>query len=235
MRALCAVALAIAATSLPAQTPATPADQRAPLIAASGEGKRVVPPDMVTIFVAVTTRSKSALNAGAQNAEQMAAVMRALRGVGIEERELSTAVYSLHPETWRSPSDTVYVASNGVRVESKKLHLVSRILDTAMTAGANNIGSLQFGLANPDSAERDALADAVRNARSRAEAMARAAGGHLGALEDLTSEPEAYRPLMEGVAMRAMGAAADVPTPVTPREITVTARVVARWRFVPAR
>jgi uncharacterized protein YggE len=222
---------------LPAAAPApdqAPSRESVPLITAAGEGEQRVAPDMVTIMVAVQTRHRSAVNAGGRNAEQMAAVMKALRGIGLEEAEISTAGYSLHQETWRTPNDTVYVASNTVRVETKKLNLVSRIIDTSMTAGANNVSSLQFGLSDTQPAERVALGEAVRNARARAEAMAAAAGGQLGPLEELTSQPEVVRPYMQETMAMAR-AAADVATPISPQDLTIRARVVARWRFVPGR
>jgi uncharacterized protein YggE len=230
--AILALAAASSACSVAAQGP--PAPERAPTITAAGEGERTARPDQATILIAVQTRDASPVNAGARNAEQMTAVMRALRGVGLDEAEISTAVYSLRQETWRSPTDTVFVAENAVRVETRKLDRLSRILDTAITAGANSIGSLQFGLADPKPLEAEALALAVGNARARAEAMAAAAGGRLGPLEELTSQADGYRPVMDGSVMMAR-AAEGAPTPVTPRELTVSARVVARWRFVPGR
>jgi uncharacterized protein YggE len=84
---------------------------------------------------------------------------------------------------------------------------------------------------------RDATVEAVRHARENAEAIAAAAGGSLGALVEIRSDPVRIfgpQPMMQEMAMaRVAGGVADMSTPVSPRDIDVTAYVTARWKFVP--
>ena len=70
-----------------------------------------------------------------------------------------------------------------------------------------------------------------------AEAMARAAGGSLGALVQLGTEQSGMRPGVTEVSVTGSLARAvpqAVATTLSPSEIEVTARVVGQWRFVPS-
>mgnify|MGYP006150486027 CR=1 FL=1 len=55
--------------------------------------------------------------------------------------------------------------------------MVGRIIDTAISKGANMISSLNFYASNTDAARRQAMALAIQRARLDAEAAATAAGG----------------------------------------------------------
>jgi len=155
--------------------------------------------------------------------------------MGITEKDISTARYSLHFEQGRTPADTQYVAINMVTVVTRNLDQVGRLIDTGLGAGANNINSLYYDLTDRTSAESGALSDAVADAKRQAEVMAQAAGGRLGDLVELGTQQPQYRPYAADVPMMRMEASMAAPTPVSPGAVTVTASVAARWRFVPGR
>ncbi len=118
--------------------------------------------------------------------------------MGITEKEISTARYSLHFEQGRTPADTQYVATNMITVMTKQLDQVGRIIDTGLGAGANNINSLFYDLSDRSAAEAGALGDAVADARRQADVMAAAAGGRVGDLVELGTQQPQYRPLCRG-------------------------------------
>ena len=192
-------------------------------------------PDKATIVLGVETRARTPAAAASANADRMTAIRAALVRMGVAERDIATARYSLGLEyTGRTPPDTHYVASNMVTVTTRQLDQVGRIIDTGLGAGANNINSLQYDLVDRTAAQAEALGDAVTNARRQAEVMAAAAGGRLGDLIELGTQPGEYRPFYAGdMAMRMQANAA--PTPVSPGAVTVSASVNGRWRFVPGR
>jgi uncharacterized protein YggE len=75
------------------------------------------------------------------------------------------------------------------------------------------------------------LTSAVTRARADAEAMARAGGGTLGPLLEVSSVPSGPQPVIEmGNLIRARAAE---QTPINPGALTVTVSVTARWQFVP--
>lgn len=204
-------------------------------INATGEARRDVAPDMATIMLGVETRAQSPAAAGAANADRMTTIRAALRQAGVADSNISTARYSVHLQMGRDMSDTVYVASNTVQVETRRLEEVGRLIDVGLGAGATSIGGLQYDLSDRSATSRAALADAVADARRQAEIMAEAAGGRLGDLLELGTQPTSYTPFYAAEAAQYRMAAAAAPTPISAGTVTVSASVNARWRFIPGR
>ena len=103
-------------------------------------------PDKATIVLGVETRSKTPAAAASANADRMTRIRTALTRMGVAEKDIATARYSLHFEQGRTPADTQYVATNMVTVTTRQLDQVGRIIDTGLGAGANNINSLFYDL-----------------------------------------------------------------------------------------
>jgi uncharacterized protein len=224
----------VGAQSAGASQAAAPRDSV--FIAVTGEGKSSQPPNQLLVQLAVETRSKTASRAGAENADRMTAVRKALLGIGLSDKEISTANYNVHMEMYPTPRDTLYVASNSIQVDTRQLNLASKIIDASLQSGANQIGYLQYTLADPREATRMALSNAVDDARLQAEALAKAAGGRLGELLELNAQTQRAVPFQMRTTMAmAATAGAQMDTPISERDITVRASVAARWRFVPDR
>src|SRR5690349_7479638 len=161
-----------------------------PQISTSANGESRVQPDRATIMFAVETRAQTAARAGTDNAKRQKAVIDSLRKQGIGEGQISTTGYSVAPEMrydGKQPQVVGYVARNTVRVEVAKIDQVGTLIDVALGAGANVVSSLRFYSSKAEDARKAALADAVTKARNDAEAMAKAAGGSLGTLLELST------------------------------------------------
>ena len=209
-------------------------------IATSGSGEAKVTPDRAAVMINVQTRAVTAAAAASENARRTAAVLDALGKLGLPKAQLTTEGYSVYPETrydqnGQSARVTGYVVTNTIRAETHRPEQSGTIIDAALGAGANMINGLSFYASSIDQPRREAIAMAVANARADAEAMARAAGGSLGALLELSTQGPTVPPRpMYDMAM-ARKAEAAVPTPVNPGEQTVSVYVSARWLFVPGR
>jgi uncharacterized protein YggE len=213
----------------------------APMIAASGQGEGKVTPDRASVLVNVQTRAATAAAAGADNAQRTKTVLDALAKLGLSRDQLSTEGYTVYPEmTYNkdggSPKVTAYVVTNSIRAETKRTDQAGAIVDAALGAGANMINSLTFYASSIDEARRQAITLAVGSARADAEAMARAAGGSLGSLVELSTGGPTVppRPMFE-MAARAKTMQGSEPTPINPGQQTVTVFVTARWLFVGSR
>jgi hypothetical protein len=222
----------IAASSLGGQTPSVSGP---PQISTTGVGEASAIPDRATIYIAVQTRAPTATAASADNARRIKAVMDTLRAIGIPGDQMQTANYGVTPEMPYAPSTAprtvTYSVSNSLLVKLRRIDDVGRAIDAALAKGANEISSLMFSSSTADSVRSVALAAAVADARTQAEAMARAAGGSLGPLLELsTSMPVRPMPMMQTFSARAA-----VQTPITPGEQSISATVSARWTFVPGR
>jgi uncharacterized protein len=208
-----------------------------PQIVVTGNGQATVNPDRATIFLGVQSRAATAATAGSENARRLRAILDTLRAVGLTADQISTINYNVSPEMQYSPTGatpprvTAYVVTNTVRAELRRIEDVARVVDAALGKGANQVSSLQFFSSKADSVRRAAFASAVADARADAEVLARAAGGTLGALLELSSNEVPVRPVFSRVAMESAGQV----TPIEAGQQTVSATVTARWVFIPGR
>jgi uncharacterized protein len=201
-----------------------------PQISAVGIGELRVPPDRAMLTFTVETSGVDAARAGRENAARMAGLRQALEKHGIPAAAISTVGYSVRNEArfqGRGPKGEPnwFVARNGVRVEVARLDQVGSIIDAGLAAGANHVDDVVFLATEERELRRKALSVAVQHAREQAETMAAAAGGKLGELIEVGAVDG---PVYPGLAM----ARASPETVVSRTEITITERVVARWRFV---
>ncbi|MEP6733218.1 MAG: SIMPL domain-containing protein [bacterium] len=208
-----------------------------PVIATSGQGEAKVSPDRASVLVNVQTRATTATAAATENAQKTKAVLDALSKLGLSKDQLSTEGYTVYPEmqydkNGGTPRVAGYVVTNTVHAETKRPEQAGAIVDASLGAGANMINSLTFYASSIDEARRQAIGAAVASARADAEAMARAAGGSLGSLLELSTGGPTVPPRpMYDLAMR-KSAMAEA-TPINPGLQTVTVFVTARWRFEP--
>jgi len=221
---LLAAAVILFCASLPAASQeATP---RSPRITVTGSGIVKASPDTAYVALGVITTGKKAQEASQTNAAASQKVMAALEKLGIAEKDIQTSNYYVQPIT--DPRDGTkingYQVSNVVRATVRKLENVGKAVDAGLDAGANNVQSVSFGLERRDAAEEQALTAAVKEARRKAETMARAAGVRIVSVLEISTAYEGRpMPMMAGFAGEA--AMARVATPISAGELDVTANV----------
>lgn len=210
-----------------------------PQIITTAHGEVRIAPDKATIQIGVQTRAATAAAAASQNSQKQRAIIDAVKAKGIPAQQIATSNFNVIPETrydregQAAPRTTSYLVMNTITVEVRRVDLVGPVIDAALGAGANQINSLNFGITNADSARRAALAIAVAKSRADAETMARAAGGSLGSLIEMSAMDVFSPGPPQPFAMRAE-MAADAKVPVEPGQEAVTATVTARWHFLSA-
>ncbi len=139
-------------------------------------------PDEAVVNLAVRSEDVDSAAAFAQNAQEMAAVLDALKAAGIAEKDLRTLDVGLQQRTvGRGTSDEhqVFVASNSVQVTVHDLDTVGSVIDAAVKAGADSVNDIRFQVSDEDQVRSDALAQAVQGAREKADALAQAAGAQV--------------------------------------------------------
>jgi uncharacterized protein YggE len=226
----------IAPLSLGAQLPRS--DSLRPEIVTSAIGEATVVPDRAAVYIGVQTRAATAAAAARSNAQRQRAVIDTVVAVGISREQISTENYSVVPDTrfdqqTQKTTITGYIVSNVVRVEVRRIDQVAAVLDASLAKGANQINSLDFFASNADSARHVALVQAIGRARADADVMARAAGGSLGGLVELSTSAEGPRP----VYRMQVGALAEAraATPIEPGQQRLQVSISARWRFIAVR
>lgn len=215
-RLLCGAFL-FGAAALGAVTPAQAQQPQAlpqARIVVIGEGSVSVAPDYALIRGGVTTRGKTAKEAADANSKVMTAITAALANSGVEPKDIQTARFSVQPIYVQQPNADAKLSgfdvSNQVGVTIRQIGQVGAILDRLVTAGATDVGNIEFLHAEPSKALDQAREAAIADARRKAQLYAQAAGLSLGGVvwitEDLT-----YAPPSPMGAMRLAGAAARVP------------------------
>jgi uncharacterized protein YggE len=198
-----------------------------------------VAPDRAVITIGVFSRATTAAAAARDNARRQQAIIDTLLALGFAREQISTMNYNVHPEMRHIPQSgrtqvTGYNVSNTVRVDVRRLEQIGPAIDAALAQGANQIHGLDFYVFNADEPRRRALAQAIERARADAESMARAAGGSLGPLLEMSTGFSPMPILRQEMAMAgAVRAQADVATPIQPGEDILRAVVTTRWQFVP--
>ncbi|HRO13437.1 MAG TPA: SIMPL domain-containing protein [Paracoccus sp. (in: a-proteobacteria)] len=231
LRSLCATA-ALALAAAPALAHPVPmgagAHQAASTLTVQGEGQASVAPDTAAISLGVTTQAPTAAQAMADNAARQSAVIEALKGHGIEPRDIQTAGLNLSPmqdysREGQPPVITGYQAQNMVMIRVRDIARLGGVLDGLVAAGANEVQGISFSREDATATEDEARRDAVENARHRAGVLAEAAGMKLGRMLSLADSRPQSGPVP---VMMAMAREADAKsTPIEAGELNVTAQV----------
>ena len=212
--------------------------QPPPQIVVSGRGEVQVAPDRAQVQVGMETQAKTAILASQENNRKQAAILAAIRALGIPASQIQTLNYSVMPiqrydETAQRVVIDGYQVSNIVQVLTDKIEQAGPIIDAALTNGGNRVAGLDFLVKDRAKAQETALTKAVESARRQAEVAARAAGGQIAELLELNIN-EYERPQPRGMMAMAKMEMADAaaPTPVNEGMATVAVSVTTRWRFM---
>lgn len=240
--AACALLLAPAAAGAQTDGDETMGDDM-PTIVVSGSGEVRSAPDEAVVRLGVTAQAKTAGDAQAEVNRVAGDILRGVREQGISEEAVQTSRLSLYPvyaeqprrtpqqEEPAEPEIVAYRASNVVSVRLEDLADVGPVIDAGIAAGANEVQGVDFRLRDDGAARRAALKAAVADARGRAEAIAAALGGTVGAVEQVNEGGVSVEmPRFDQRAMRVEAFA--TATPVAAGDVTVSASVTVRYRFV---
>jgi uncharacterized protein YggE len=172
----------LAPTSGLTQTDATPQDTVTVTAAGRVEGR----PDLAAISFGIRGRAATASAAMNELSAEQNAVIDALRTrAGLPEEQVTTGNVALgrachYDGNLRRTVCEGFVARTSVRAETDDLDVVGDIIDIGVDAGASSINDVSFERTSEDDAIRQALAQAMALAKSKAETLATGAGRQLG-------------------------------------------------------
>ena len=215
---------------------ATPAETSTPVrtLTLTGQGSVQVAPDVAWVRVGVYTEADRAQDAVNQNSRIVEQVLQAVRRAGVAEEDIQTSRYQLQPREERDRDGRLlrryFVVEHELTLTVRDLDAVGQVLDAALTAGANRVYDVSFGVTEPQKVLQAARVQAVQDALQQARAVAQAAGVTLDGIQSITMG--AYTPprLYEALAMEAAKAAPEVPITPGTLEFKATVTVVFRIR-----
>jgi uncharacterized protein YggE len=234
---LAAATIAIALTRLPSLGDPTPP----PSITVSGQGSVAYSPDIARVSLGVRAEALTAAAAAASVNARANDVVSAMRKLGIADSDIKTSGYDISYQPPRqtagmmqpAPVPPAFTSSGHVQTQSiarktlppagtfvatetimikSGIGKAGMVLDSGVSAGADETFGLSFDTSMRDSLYRQALAAAVADARAQADILAQAAGVTIVGIQSISPEGAMPAPSpMMGVRMMAMAAA---PPPV---------------------
>lgn len=170
-------------TGLTASCSRTGAAPAATKVTVIGEASLKTQPDAAVITLSVVTLNAQALNAQQENANKSDAVSRAVQDAAGKNAEIKTNAYNLQPQQSygqsKLPKIVGYEARNSITVTTTELNKVGALIDAASRAGANSVEGVSFILRDTSGSNGQALAEATRQAMTKARSIAQAMGGRV--------------------------------------------------------
>ena len=195
-------------------------------ITVSGTGSTTGVPDQAEFSFGTITHAATASDALAANNREATRLIAAIKAGGVADRDVRTADFSLSPRYAENGQRIVgYAASNTVFVTVRDVDAAGRLVDAVIDAGANNVQGPALSRSDRKGLEREALRNAVADARAKAEALAAASGVSLGAVRRVV---EAREPVYD-VGVRAAAAQDGVAMPIEQGRDRVEARVAVTF------
>jgi uncharacterized protein len=179
---LCVLAgLAMAEDRLPAK-----------VVRVVGTSEVKVVPDRAVIEVGVEKQDPSA--SAAKHAEDAASrrILTTLRGNGIDEKDIQTTFLSLQPQSYTRKGVKVsyFVAAQTLTITVRDLPRLDTLLEALIKAGGNRIDSIGYETSDLRKYRDQARDLAVKAAKEKAGALAKALGQDIGKAQSIEEIPE---------------------------------------------
>jgi uncharacterized protein YggE len=198
-------------------------------ITVSGTGLVTLTPDIAYISIGVHSQDASASVATTDNNTKSQAVIDAIKGFGVEARDIQTTNFSIYPQQQYDPNGKltgiVYMVDNTVYVTVRDLTKLGDLLDGTVRAGANNISNISFDVADKTAALSQARLAAVAEARKQADELTGATGVTLGEVQTI-SYNDSTPPVALQYARADSMSASSVPVQAGSMQISTTVNIV---------
>ena len=234
--------LALVTIMMLSTTTAYAADALQRTITVSGQSERSVAPDEAHIGIHCGATEMKMNAAKAAHDKKLNAVLAILKDAGIADAQIKTESASSQPQyDWSNNKRQFkgYRVQTALDVTVKNANDVGALMDKLSNAGLDNddtpewgnLLNLSYRISNPDKIRDEMLADAIKNAKLKAQNMAAAAGGSVGSVVQINegNAPNfAARPsMMMGMAVSSLAkAAAPVAPPVGEEKVNASVTVV---------
>ena len=186
---------AAAPTPMPAALAPTPdACSSGRTIQVSGAAVVNVTPDRVLIQLGVQSNGVTVNEVESANTRAIRQVIQALRGQGIEAKDIATDWYIIEPlyDDYDSLYIKGYRINNLVAVTLRDVKKVSSVIAAALKAGANQVVNVEFYTSQLRTYRDQARELAMKAAGEKAVALAEAAGASPGCVLSISENSWSY-------------------------------------------
>lgn len=208
-------------------------EEPVPRIMVTGEGSVDIAPDMAVLMLSVNREAPTAREALTANSAAMSKVLAAMTGLGIDKRDLQTANFDIQPRytnpnrqangSAQAPKLVGYIVRNSLSVRVRDISRVGEVLDTSVTLGVNEGGSILFTNDDPSAAITQARTRAMQEALAKARTLADAADVELGNVLEISEQN--YSPRAQPMMAKAMMMDSAESVPISAGENTYSVTV----------
>ncbi len=198
----------------------------------NGNAQVILSPDIAYISIGVHTEAPTAKDAVASSNTQTQAVIDAIKGQGVDTKDIQTTNFSVYQQIKTGPNGenlgTYFVTDNTVYITMRDLTKIGNILDASVAAGANNIYGITFDVQNKEAALSTGRDQAMADAKAQAEQLAKASGATLGDVQSIGYYSNPPTPVyydVKSAAPAGVGGGASVPISSGQLTLTVTVTV----------
>lgn len=189
-------------------------------------------PDQAVVTLGVTTQDPDSATALGTNGNTVDAVVAAVRAAGVAKADVHTTQLNLNQRTIHrnTPQESVvFVADSSLEITVRDMNKVGDVIQAGVEAGATSVRGVRFSVSDPSKARTDALDAAVRGARTKADAMAAAAGTNVTGVITIDEQGVSQPSYRYATDLAATMPAALGATVVPPDTIQTQVTVIVTW------
>jgi len=196
-----------------------------------GNSELTFEPDEAEVWAGISIVKENAEDAQAEANKIINAILDGLRSKGINEQDIETERLNLYEERVYTRDEGSKVvgwrASQTLKIKTTDMSKVGTIVDIAVKNGANQLNNINFGLSEEKEQEfkQQALAEASKNAKAKAETIAKSLDVKLGKIKSVSESNFGYMPYAYAMEAKAGGDMVEEAAAVMPRDVSVTAHI----------
>ncbi len=207
-------------------------------ISMSGKGEVFAEPNVATFSVTVKEADKKQSEAQSKATKKINKIIKYLKSEGIKDKDIKTTSFNLSPHyDWVDEKRNFrnYEVSQTLKVKIRDTEKSGEILAAMSKFGASYVGSLNFEIDNPDTLKAKAREKAIKDAKAKAEALARQLGVEIIRVVGFTeSTNDNFRPvyMAKSIAFDEAMDSDSGPSPELPLgENKITSRVTIKFEI----
>lgn len=197
-------------------------------------------PDRASVVVGVELRGESVPDVRNSLTTTSENIRTALIDFGIAEENLTTIAFDIREDTrYRrdqeepQPEEQRYIGRHALQVEVTHIDDVGPVIDTAVDAGANQIGRIEFTVSDEtrEQLREQALEQAIQAAEAEATVVANQTDTEISGVKRVDTSNGHVIPFRTDFESDAGDAAQAPPVRIDPSDVTVRASVTIEYRI----
>lgn len=197
------------------------------VITVTGEGKASVVPDIAQISFTVQENASTVAAAQDSATKRTNDALAALKALGIADKDVKTTGYQVYPQYESKPcapgaycvqGTTIsgYQVSQSVEVKVRATDKAGTVLQKLGTLGVQNISGPNFMVDDDQKVQEQARAQAIKDARAKADVLAKQLGVRLGKVVNFSESGRGYPVPYFAMAKGGAADASTAPAPTLP-------------------